>query len=487
MAVAQGNCPNCGAPIAFEVGSSIAKVCEYCRHTVLRSDRGLENLGKVADLAYTPSLIAVGDEGTLGGRPFQVLGRVQLDHGTGPWDEYYVALDGGQSWGWLAFAQGHWYATSAAPGVPVPSFQELRPELDLTLGQAGFYRVAEVKSAMITSTEGELPGLIRAGQQRYYADCYAPGLGFATLDYGDFSAYPVVFLGWVFAETQLQVMKLGPRSIHKIKMQALRCPNCGGDVPSLSGERAERLGCPYCGAVSDIAGQRVIAQQEAARQTPDIPIGGRGTFENVVYVCIAYVRRGSDFDGEHFSWDEYLLWSEGIGYRWLVKDPENGWSWVVPVNVAEIDLRHFPDHAIWGGQSYNLRNRNTATVEYVLGEVYWKVSVGDQSQVMDFSHGHDVLGRELTGTEVHWSFSSRMPWPVIAQAFGLPVDGPGSRFGRPSGGDGQSSGSYVSAIFWVVVIVLFICASVALDDCDGDGSASGGGVIFRGGGISGGK
>ena len=256
MAVAQGNCPNCGAPIAFEVGSSLAKVCEYCRHTVLRSDRGLENLGKVADLAHTPSLIAVGDEGSLGGRPFQVLGRVQLDHGAGPWDEYYVALDGGQSWGWLAFAQGHWYATSPTQSTGIPDYQNLQPERDLTLGQAGFFRVAEVKSATITSTEGELPGLIRAGQHRYYADCYGPNLGFATIDYGDFSAYPVVFLGWVFAETQLQVQKFGPRSIHKVKMQSLRCPNCGGDVPSLSGERAERLGCPYCGAVSDIAGQR---------------------------------------------------------------------------------------------------------------------------------------------------------------------------------------------------------------------------------------
>ena len=51
MAVAQGTCPGCGAPIEFGVGSSIAKVCEYCRTTVVRSDRGLENLGKVADLA----------------------------------------------------------------------------------------------------------------------------------------------------------------------------------------------------------------------------------------------------------------------------------------------------------------------------------------------------------------------------------------------------------------------------------------------------
>jgi len=119
----------------------------------------------------------------------------------------------------------------------------------------------------------------------------------------------------------------------------------------------------------------------------------------------------------------------------------------------------------------------------VLGEVYWKVTVGDQTQVMDFTHARDVLGRELSGAEVQWSFSSPMPWPVIAQAFGLPVEGPGSRFGAPE--SSQSSGSYTSAIFWVVVIVLFICATIAFDDGDGDG---GGGVfIFRGGGISGGK
>ncbi|MCC6900244.1 MAG: DUF4178 domain-containing protein, partial [Polyangiaceae bacterium] len=96
MAVAQGSCPSCGASIEFGVGSSIAKVCEYCRATVVRSDRGLENLGKVADIANTPSLIAVGDQGTLAGRPFEVLGRVQLDHGKGPWDEYYVTFDYGQ-------------------------------------------------------------------------------------------------------------------------------------------------------------------------------------------------------------------------------------------------------------------------------------------------------------------------------------------------------------------------------------------------------
>ena len=94
-----------------------------------------------AQLAHRPDV--GGDEGTLGGRPCQVLGRVQLDHGAGPWDEYYVALDGGQSWGWLAFAQGHWYATSAVPGIVVPNYQELRPGTtpDAPVGESGFVAI----------------------------------------------------------------------------------------------------------------------------------------------------------------------------------------------------------------------------------------------------------------------------------------------------------------------------------------------------------
>ena len=485
MAVAQGSCPNCGAPIAFEVGSSISKVCEYCRHTVLRSDRGLENLGKVSDLAHTPSLIAVGDEGMLRGRPFRVLGRVQLDHGAGPWDEYYVALDHGRAWGWLAFAQGRWYATVEVPGAPLPSARELSPDRDLNLPGAGFLRVAEIKQATVSSTEGELPGLIRVGQRRLYADCYGLQGTFATLDYGDGSAAPSLFFGQIFSEPELTVTALGPRSVHKVKMTSLRCPNCGGDVPSLSGERVERVGCPYCGAVSDIAGQRVISQQEVARRSPDIPIGSRGTLDRIDYVCIALVRRGTDFDGEPYSWDEYLLWAAPIGYRWLVKDPESGWSFVSPVNPAELDLRGIPRSVGHAGKVFRARNENRARVEYVLGEVYWKVSVGDFSDVADFADGGEVLSREQAGTEVTWSHSRPISWAAIAQAFGLSMKSPGAHF---PASDGESGFGGAMGLL-VVFALLVLCAVATLDDCasDGGGVFIGGGT-FRGGGVfSGGK
>ena len=494
MAVAQGSCPSCGASIEFGVGSSIAKICEYCRATIVRSDRGLENLGKVADLANTPSLIAVGDQGTLSGRPFEVLGRVQLDHGKGPWDEYYVSFDYGQSWGWLAYAQGKWYVTSQSPGLGIPPYSSLYVEMDVPLGGAGSFRIAEIKTGTIVSGEGELPGAYPPGFVRHYADCYGINNAFATLDYGDNRGSYEVFVGWVFDEPQMQVTQLGPRSAQKVKSAQIKCPQCGGDIPKLAGDRAERIGCPYCGAVSDIALQQVVAQQERAMQLPAIPIGGRGTLDGVEYICIAYMRRSSDFEGDRYTWEEFLLWSQQVGYRWLVKDPETGWSWVTSVNLAELDLGGMPNGVGWGGRSFSRRNQNVAQVDYVLGEIYWKCELGEETQVTDFVNGDDVLSREAGGGEANWSYSAPMPWAVIANAFGLPVDGAGAQgIGVPSGSSSSGGCASTTVVIIIVVLILLLCALGACGSCLGDGSSSssgsgtGSGIRSGSGVYSGGK
>lgn len=467
MAAAQGNCPNCGAPIEFAVGSSISKVCEYCRHTVVRSDRGLSGLGKVADLVDTPSLIAVGDEGTLSGRPLRVMGRVQLDHGFGVWDEYYVAFDYGQSWGWLAYAQGRWFATSPIPGLTFPSYDALRLEQDIALGAAGSFRVAEIKSGKIVSAEGELPGAFPVGYVRQYADLWGTNQAFGTLDYGDHTGPPLAFLGWAFPEAQLSVTALGPRSTKKVATTSLKCPNCGGDVPALAPDRSERLGCPYCGAVSDIAERKVLAQQDQARSSPVIPIGSRGTLDGVEYLCIAMLRRGSDFDGELYEWEEFLLWNQGIGFRWLVLDPETGWSFVSPVNLAELDLSDMPEAVRLAGRRYRQRNSNTARVRFVLGEVYWKCEIGESTEVMDFVDGDDVLSRERAPGEVNWSQSSPRDWPTIAKAFNLPLARHAERVAAAS-----SSNHNAHVLIVVVVGVLLVGMAIVLSSGTPSASSS---------------
>jgi hypothetical protein len=479
MASATSTCPNCGAPIEFALGSSLAKVCEYCRHTVVRGDRGLEQLGKVADLALTPALIAVGDEGTLAARSLRVLGRVQLDHGEGPWDEYFVAFDNAQSFGWLAYAQGDWIATQLAPNVNAPAFTELQLEQDLTLA-GGFFRIVEIKQGSVLSVEGEFQELIRPGTPRLYADCWGPKQAFATLDYGQGNESVAVYLGWVFPEQELHVSALGPRSTQKIKATTLRCPNCGGDVPKLAGERSERLGCPYCGALSDITEQRVISTQEQARSAPDIPVGQVGTLEGVEYTCIAYLRRGSNFDGELYSWEEYLVWSEPVGFRWLVNDPETGWGFVTPVNAADVDRRAAPERLSLGTRAFSLQNQNTARVEYVLGEVYWKCAVGETTLVADYAAGNEVISREEGNGEVHYSLSTPIAWPILAQAFGLPATGVGARF---AGGGTLKLGRSVTISIILLVVALIVLASV-LQTCGGFGrGGSGLGSSYRGTGV----
>lgn len=476
MAVAQGQCPQCGAPMTFGVGASVSQVCKYCRHAVVRTDRDFRNMGKVADLALVPSVVAVGDTGTIDGRQVRIEGRVQLDHGAGPWDEWYVAFHDG-AWGWLASAQGNWYVTQQVAPPSLPPWSALVIEEVLMLGAAGRFVVAEKKRGTITSGEGELPFAVEGGQTRYYADLHGPNGGFATIDYGDGRTPPVLFVGMQRPEGALQLKAQSERPVTEISTEAITCPNCGGNVPALAPKRSERLACPYCNAVSEIASRRVVEQQQAARMAPDIPLGSRGQLDGQEYIVCGYVERASD----EFAWQEYLLYGPGLGFRWLVKD-ENTWLFVGQVSVADVDMSSMPRAASYAGVRYTLRNRNPARVTYVLGELYWKVAVGETVEAMDFTHGNFVLSRERAGDEVAWSLCSPKPWRDLAAAFRLDPNGTGARLqggGMPSfgggGGGGETSNTTVGVI--VLIIFLIIVCAVCAGDCGGGG---GGGSGFWG-------
>ncbi len=486
--LAQGACPSCGAPVAYGVGASIAQVCRYCKAVVVRSDRDLRALGRVADLTPTNSLLALGDGGRVAGRPMRVLGRVQLDHGEGPWDEWYVGFDDG-GWGWLAYAQGNWYATSeVAPPPSPPPWQGLEPERDVGLGQAGTFRAVERRQGRVVSAEGELPMAIAPGQARFYVDLVGPNEGFATLDYGDGREAVRLFVGRQLGEGALEVRPGGERQAQAVETGGLACPNCGANVPALVPGRTERLACPHCNAVSDIAARRVVAAQEAARLRPDVPVGSRGTFDGRAYVACGYVERSGVIEGERFAWQEYLLFGEGVGFKWLVKD-EGTWRWVTPVNASEVDVRQRPGRVSWRGRGFSLRNRNRARVDYVLGEFYWKVRVGEEVEAEDYlGDGNTVLGREAGEGEVNWSLATPASWPTIAAAFGLPVGGAGARLQAPSGG-GQAKMSPTALVVVVVLLLLVLLLLIACGSCGGGGGSSygGGGPVIVGGGSRGGK
>ncbi|MDQ3747846.1 MAG: DUF4178 domain-containing protein, partial [Acidobacteriota bacterium] len=129
MSVLQANCPSCAAPIEFKSGSTIVLVCPFCRSAVARTDKKLEDLGKVADIAESESPLKIGLKGTFKGNRFELTGRAQLRHELGGfWDEWYATFSNG--WvGWLAEAQGKFYLTFYQPlpaSASVPAFANLQ-------------------------------------------------------------------------------------------------------------------------------------------------------------------------------------------------------------------------------------------------------------------------------------------------------------------------------------------------------------------------
>lgn len=139
----QANCPHCGGPIEFKLGSAVALVCDFCRASVVRVDQALHTLGQLAQLVPTTPFLSVGDEGQIAGQRFRVGGRLQLDHGQGPWDEWYVEYEDGH-WGWLALAQGLVYATEPQTVSHLPSWEDCPAGTEVELeGQAGTFVVTQ--------------------------------------------------------------------------------------------------------------------------------------------------------------------------------------------------------------------------------------------------------------------------------------------------------------------------------------------------------
>src|SRR2546423_4578900 len=177
----QASCPACGATVTFKTGSAVVVVCESCNSVVARTDRGVEDAGKVADVVESGSPLDVNLRGTYLGVAFELTGRAQLGHAAGGfWDEWYAAFADGR-WGWLAEAQGRFYLTFQIQ-VPAPN---ALPSFDsLQLGQPVWAVpaqpppvVAEKGTARMLAAEGEIPYLVKPGETYAYADLSGHGGG----------------------------------------------------------------------------------------------------------------------------------------------------------------------------------------------------------------------------------------------------------------------------------------------------------------------
>ncbi|MCB9627561.1 MAG: DUF4178 domain-containing protein [Sandaracinaceae bacterium] len=439
---------------------------------MVRTDRDLQSIGKVADLVPTAAVMAVGDIGTVDGEEFVVGGRQQLDHGRGPWDEFFVEFTQSRRWAWVAKAQGKFYVTTAlTPSAPLPAWEQMVPGNQGVL-EGSNWTVAERGASALVSAEGELPFAAKPGDSGRYVDLEGPNAAFATIDYGDGREPPKFFVGRQVDPTKVVLVRtaVGPRPEQKVDLGKLKCPSCGGPMPIRTPETTERAACQFCHALVDV-NQGNLALAETLRQPkiePLIPLGTEGTLRGEQVVCIGFMQRGTRSDGELFTWREYLFHAPG-GYRWLMED--NGhFMWIKPVSAASVSVQGL--NARHEGRTHRLFSTAHSTVDFVIGEFYWRVRVGDTADLADFIDPPYIVSEERTDNEVNWSAGEYVEGKELWKALALPGSPP-----KPQGvGVAQPNPVRLGLVSGIALLLMVgFCLIAAVLD-----GATGGQVVYEG-------
>ncbi len=428
MTTLAANCPSCAAPIEFKAGSSIVVVCAFCRSAVARTDRGLEDIGKVAEIVESQSPLKLGLKGSYKDTRFELTGRAQIKHELGGvWDEWYATFSNG--WvGWLAEAQGRFYLTFYQPlQNALPSF------IDLQLGQvvaeiptATPLMVQEKGRATTIAADGEIPYKLVPGEQFEYADLAGKNNAFATIDYS-------IDPPWAFVGSQVTLDEIGlgdaksyVREAKRVTSVGVGCPNCGGPLSLNAPDSALRVTCPNCSSLLDV-NQGNLTYLHALNPPPDAPdfvapIGAEGTFaDDVKFKIIGASARSVTFDGIKYFWHEYLLYNPSIGFRWLVHS-DNHWNFVEPVNAADVaqdNVFTAGSTVDYNGRKFKIFQDAPATVEYVKGEFYWRVEQGETVRAVDYVAAPMMLSQEISENEINWSVGTYLTNDEVEKAFNI--------------------------------------------------------------------
>ena len=419
-----GACPSCGGNLTFEVGSSRAAVCRYCKTLVVRKGQDFAALGKVADVVPTGSKIALDATGRYFGERFRVVGRMQIEWEQGVWDEWYVSFPD-ERWGWLAEAQGRYIVSFQLRGAEIPAFDDLAPGEPVELGRHGRFVVSDIKYARIVTASGELPDEIEIDRASRTVDLEGQEGAFATIDYGADDAEPgepVVFVG-----RQIPLADLGIEGVPASEIaassrddDAIVCGNCGKPVSMIVPGQSVRLVCNACNALIEPAqgAARVIQVLQRHREEPPIAIGKTGKLRGKDVVVAGWVRRSCVVSLVTYPWEELVLYEpRSTSFSWLVI-ADGHWSLARSISSGEV--------TVWGGDAeyrdkkYKLFSSVVGVVEQVLGEFPWRVTSGEAAEIEEYIAPPEGLSLERNGNEVSWSHIDHLDAAEVAKAFDVP-------------------------------------------------------------------
>lgn len=198
---------------------------------------------------------------------------------------------------------------------------------------------------------------------------------------------------------------------------AFQCPNCGSKVNIRAKGYSIAAACGACGSVIDTtdSNYQVLNQaRQKASKSSQIPLGMRGKIRGIELEVIGFMERT---DQSGYRWREYLLFNPRKGFYWLVEF-DNHWSFVRSFK-SRPNLTESKSVATLNGKSFRLYSTGQATVNYVVGEFYWRVSVGEKTEIVDYIAPPEILSMETMENEVIWSLGTYVKPEEVKDAFKL--------------------------------------------------------------------
>lgn len=432
------DCPSCGAPVEVDSPTAVTVVCNHCSSMLIIKDQTLQDTGRDSALLEDFSPLQIGTTGQLNSLGFALIGRLQIRHQAGIWNEWYVRFDDGTN-GWLAEAGDLYVFTrTAEPPSSYPEFDTIRAgETRLKYGK--HFIASDIRDIILSNTaaEGELPFELPQKWENHVVDWRSES-DFLTLDYSQIP--PLTFLGQVVELNKLSLQNI--RSNNEIRSKAGKikgqrqsenCPSCGSPIQWISGI-ASHIICPSCGSELDTSNgkaQYIAAanMRQAQQNALTLPIGKSGKlnqYHQTVIGAIHYEELSSEdtiaamngypHEGilpQQSWWITYLLYAPNTGFTWLIETSDHEWF------VSET-LQSFPRTDTHGKPNgYSFTYQYGGRVSYAAGAFYWQIRAGDLTHYTDYESGQTKLSAERTIHELAWSKSTPIPFSQIQQAFNL--------------------------------------------------------------------
>lgn len=478
------NCPSCGNPVVFKLESSLYSTCEYCQTVLMRQNMNVLNIGKASCVQADSSPLKIGTTGTYKGMSFEILGRTQAVQSDGYWNEWFVAFSDGHT-GWLSESIGEYCLTVEDTIEEYPDFNNTN--IGSIFNYKGTsYIIANKGRAQVTAFEGELNFDPQGSYDLYYIDLRSFSGKAGTIDYSDFASgkgNPEIFIGEYldFKDFNFQNLRDEEEMVRRRAETArsFKCPSCGASHELKSGKIARSYVCEYCGSCSDLSNDSVKLlfkyETDMAKNAMRIPLGTEAVFEGVTWTVIGAQQKYSKDDGAKEYWEEYLLYNDLQGYRYLEYNDD---SWSLNYIIHNVPYvrsgiqRHFVAPANKDGSicyeniTYKHYSSYVGYVEKVIGEFPYLIVKNETSHMTDYIAPPYGLCSELNSEGIFWSKSVYISPEQMAEAFNDPSYNRASRkigLLEPSRVQGKLYNSLIHFVavsaLMLVFVLLALCRS----------------------------